>query len=152
MGEGPETNGSEDPIDGKEANTTKQDAKELLETNDKQQTCSGKEATTAKQDAKELLEANEVEQAIGSKKGTMAEQDAKEWLEVNTLDEGIEVLKESGTGHLNEPNHSIDADDGDLLKKATHLSEAGLGSAEVLFELLKMHGGDVQRTVQALSF
>merc|ERR1712220_36332 len=126
MGEGPETNGSEDPIDGKEANT-------------------------AKQDAKELLEANEVEQAIGSKEGTMAEQDAKEWLEINTLDEGIEVLKESGTVHLNEPNHSIDADDGDLLKKATHLSEAGLGSAEVLFELLKMHGGDVQRTVQALS-
>jgi len=40
--------------------------------------------------------------------------------------------------------------DSDLLKTAAHLADAGLGSVDVLLDLLKAHNGSVQRTLEDL--
>jgi len=42
------------------------------------------------------------------------------------------------------------AEDDELVKSAQHLQEMGLGSADVILELLKANGGSVQRTLETL--
>merc|ERR1739840_48948 len=50
-----------------------------------------------------------------------------------------------------QPESENDESENDeILRKAQHLAEAGLGNVDVLVELLKSYGGSVQRTLEEL--
>jgi hypothetical protein len=51
---------------------------------------------------------------------------------------------------LKQSQQQPEAEEDDLAKTAAHLAEAGLGSAEVLLQLLRANGGSVQRTLEEL--
>merc|ERR1719258_818071 len=102
--------------------------------------------TAPKHDSKQGHETNEIEIAEA------AEISEDSSFQLEEQDHIIDDEAEFSKCDTDDDNDDEDADDIELLKKASHLSEAGLGSVEVLIELLKAHDGNVQRTIEALSF
>merc|ERR1711966_150976 len=98
--------------------------------------------------AKNSIQTEAEQQSVNSNVAEQPDNDSKSD-EAKQEDEKINVSEQLHAEVKQDQGAPNDSED-DMKKAAQHLEEMGLGSADVILELLKLSDGSVQRTLETL--